>query len=113
MISMITIENVGSQVTAADMTTLLAQHEGVKSVKLGKELTPGTDTRVVFVTMQSDRYGHAVIAALDGKEHWGHALTVKALKARDRGGDSGTNGFMNREGRNLNKGSGRVRGKRF
>ena len=103
----IVIENLGSKVTAAELTELLNSHGIVETVELARIEPPDAETRVAFAEARSGKHGKALIAALDGQTHWGHALKVKAMKTRGDGGPI-PSGAGARSSQKLRKGDGRA-----
>jgi len=103
---MIVVENVDGTVTAAELMELLNGFGTVVSVQPAKEETPGTGTRIAFVSVQSAKHGKAIIAALDGQTRWGHVLKIKAMKSRS--GEAGPGSIGIRSNQKLNKGDGRA-----
>jgi len=103
---MIIVENVDAKVPEMELQELISGLGAVESVQLAKEETPGSGTRIAFVTVRSAKHGKAIISALDGKTYWGHVLKVKAMKTRS--GETGPGSIGIRSGQKLNKGDGRA-----
>ncbi len=93
--SMVIIENLAADVTESALTELLSQHGTVRAVQLAKDETAEGAAQVAFVTMRSNRHGHAVIAALNGRTHSDRVLKVRAMKRKGElsGGPSATGGI--------------------
>lgn len=89
------IGNLGYDVTDADLQQLLAQHGTVESAVVIMDKMSGRSKGFGFVEMSSDAEAQAAIAALNGKDHGGRALTVNEAKPREerpRGGGGGGGG---------------------
>ena len=95
------IGNLGYDVTDADLQQLLAQHGTVESAVVIMDKMSGRSKGFGFVEMSSDAEAQAAIAALNGKDHGGRALTVNEAKPREerpRGGGGGGGGGGGRGG---------------
>jgi RNA recognition motif-containing protein len=89
------IGNLSYDVTDADLQQLLAQHGTVESAVVIMDKMSGRSKGFGFVEMSSDAEAQAAIAALNGKDHGGRALTVNEAKPREerpRGGGGGGGG---------------------
>ena len=73
------IDNLSSDVTASELTELLAQHGTVETIELVKNEAAEEDTQAAFVVMQNGRHGRA---AIDGQTHSGRVLKVRAMKGK-------------------------------
>jgi len=84
------VGNLSYNVTDSDLEQLLAQHGTVQSAQVIQDRDTGRSKGFGFVEMSSDEEAQAAIAALNGQEHDGRALTVNEAKPKeDRGGGRG------------------------
>ena len=91
------VGNLSYDVTSSDLEQLLAQHGTVQSAEVISDRMTGRSKGFGFVEMGSDDEAQAAIAALNGQEHGGRALTVNEAKPReDRGGGGGGGGRRER-----------------
>ena len=89
------VGNLSYNVTSSDLEQLCAQHGTVQSAEVIQDRDTGRSKGFGFVQMGSDQDAQAVIAALNGKQHDGRALTVNEAKPREdrpRGGGGGGRG---------------------
>ena len=77
---MIIIENLGSEATETELTTLLSGHGTVEAIQLATDESSDEGTQVAFVVMQSGRHGRAAIAALDAQTYSGRVLKIRPMK---------------------------------
>jgi cold-inducible RNA-binding protein len=81
------VGNLTFDVQNSDLETMFAPHGSVKSAQVITDRDTGRSKGFGFVEMSSDGEAAAAIAALDGRDHNGRALTVNEAKPReDRGG---------------------------
>ena len=97
------VGNLSYNVTSSDLEQLCAQHGQVQSAEVIQDRDSGRSKGFGFVQMGSDQDAQAVIAALNGQEHDGRALTVNEAKPREdrprgRGGGGGYGGGGGRSG---------------
>ncbi len=84
------VGNLSYNVTGSDLEQLLSAHGTVESAQLITDRATGRSKGFGFVEMSSDAEAQAAIAALNGKQHDGRALTVNEAKPREsRGGGGG------------------------
>ena len=86
------VGNLSYNVTNPDLEQLCAQHGTVQSAEVIQDRDTGRSKGFGFVQMGSDSEAQAAIAALNGQEHDGRALTVNEAKPREdrpRGGGGG------------------------
>jgi len=80
----------GYDVSSSELEQLFAPHGTVQSAEVINDRTTGRSKGFGFVEMGSDQEAQAAIAALNGKDHGGRALTVNEAKPREsRSGGSG------------------------
>ena len=86
------VGNLSYEVTGSDLEQLFAQHGTVQSAEVIADRDTGRSKGFGFVQMGSDDEAQAAIAALNGQQHNGRALTVNEAKPREdrpRGGGGG------------------------
>ena len=89
------VGNLNYEVTGSDLEQLFAQHGTVQSAEVIADRDTGRSKGFGFVQMASDDEAQAAIAALNGQQHNGRALTVNEAKPREdrpRGGGGGYGG---------------------
>ena len=87
------VGNLSYNTTGSDLEQLFSAHGTVNSAEVIADRETGRSKGFGFVQMGSDGEAQAAIAALNGKEHDGRALTVNEAKPReDRGGSRGGGG---------------------
>ena len=92
------VGNMGYDVSSSELEQLFTPHGTVQSAEVINDRTTGQSKGFGFVEMGSDQEAQAAIAALDGKDHSGRALTVNEAKPRESrpGGGGGYGGGGNR-----------------
>jgi RNA recognition motif-containing protein len=84
------VGNLSYNTTSSDLEQLCSQHGTVQSAEVINDRDTGRSKGFGFVQMGSDEEAQKVIAALNGQEQDGRALTVNEAKPReDRGGGGG------------------------
>src|SRR5687767_5896923 len=86
------VGNLSYQVDSSELQQLFSQHGTVNSAEVISDRLTGRSKGFGFVEMSSDDEAQAAIAALNGMEHGGRALTVNEAKPREerpRGGGGG------------------------
>ena len=86
------VGNLSYNATGSDLEQLFSQHGTVQSAEVIADRDTGRSKGFGFVQMGSDAEAQAAIAALNGQEHDGRALTVNEAKPREdrpRGGGGG------------------------
>ena len=89
------VGNLSYNTTSSDLEQLCAQHGTVQSAEVISDRETGRSKGFGFVQMASDEEAQAAIAALNGQEVDGRALTVNEAKPREdrpRGGGGGGGG---------------------
>ncbi len=87
------VGNLSYNVTGSELEQLFNAHGTVQSAEVIADRDTGRSKGFGFVQMGSDEEAQAAIAALNGKDHEGRALTVNEAKPReDRGGGGGGGG---------------------
>jgi cold-inducible RNA-binding protein len=110
------VGNLSYSVSSSDLEQMLSQFGTVVSAEVISDRMTGQSKGFGFVEMGSDDEAQAAIAALDGKDHNGRALTVNEAKPREArsggggGGGGGRGGYGGgRGGRGGGGGGGRDR----
>ena len=86
------VGNLSYDVDSSALEQLFAAHGTVESAQIINDRDTGRSKGFGFVEMSSDAEAQAAIAALNGQEHGGRALTVNEAKPREerpRGGGGG------------------------
>src|SRR5215207_8038018 len=89
------VGNLSYNTTGSDLEQLCGQHGTVQSAEVIQDRDTGRSKGFAFVQMGSDAEAQAAIAALNGQDHAGRALTVNEAKPREdrpRGGGGGGGG---------------------
>ncbi|HNQ25004.1 MAG TPA: RNA-binding protein [Phycisphaerae bacterium] len=88
------VGNMSYQTSSQELHDLLAQHGNVVSAEVVSDRVTGQSKGFGFVEMATDEEAQAAIAALNGKDYMGRALTVNEAKPREprRGGFGGGGG---------------------
>jgi len=84
------VGNLSYNTTSSELEQLFGQHGTVQSAEVIQDRDTGRSKGFGFVQMASDDEAKAAIAALNGQQQDGRALTVNEAKPReDRGGGGG------------------------
>jgi RNA recognition motif-containing protein len=84
------VGNLSYNVDSSELEQLFGQHGQVVSAQIINDRDTGRSKGFGFVEMANDAEADAAIAALNGQEHGGRALTVNEARPReDRGGGGG------------------------
>ena len=83
------VGNLGYDVNDAALTQLFEAHGTVGSANVIVDKATGQSKGFGFVEMGSDEEAQKAIAALNGRDHAGRALTVNEAKPRPEGGGRG------------------------
>ena len=84
------VGNLSYSVTDSDLLKMFEPHGTVESAQVIMDRDTGRSKGFGFVEMKSDQEAQAAIAALNGQQQDGRALTVNEAKPReDRGGSRG------------------------
>ncbi len=87
------VGNLSYNVSSSELEQLFGQHGQVTSAQIINDRDTGRSKGFGFVEMSSDQEADAAIAALNGQDHDGRALTVNEARPReDRGGGGGGGG---------------------
>jgi RNA recognition motif-containing protein len=86
------VGNLSFDVTENDLQDTFAQYGAVTEVNLMMDRSTGRSRGFAFVTMATDEAAQAAIAALNGADLRGRALTVNVARPRTEGGGGGGRG---------------------
>jgi len=86
------IRNLSFDVSENDLRDLLGAHGPVDEVKIVMDRDTGRPRGFAFATMNTEEGAKAAIAALNGKEWNGRALTVNEARPREERGGGGGGG---------------------
>jgi len=88
------IGNLSYEVSSSDLEAMLSPHGTVQSAEVIMDRDTGRSKGFGFVEMDSDTEAQAAIAALNGQDQGGRALTVNEAKPRQprTGGGGGYGG---------------------
>ena len=91
------VGNLSYDVDSSALQELFAPHGTVDSAQIITDRDTGQSKGFGFVEMSSDGEAQAAIAALNGQEHGGRALTVNEAKPKENrsggGGGGGRGGY--------------------
>src|SRR5579862_4705229 len=90
------VGNLSYDVDSSALEQMFAAHGTVESAQIITDRDTGRSKGFGFVEMSSDAEAQAAIAAMNGQEHGGRALTVNEAKPREerpRGGGGGRGGY--------------------
>jgi RNA recognition motif-containing protein len=86
------VGNLGYGVTDSELQEMFQAHGSVQSAQIIMDRDTGRSKGFGFVEMGSDQEAQAAIAALNGKETGGRALTVNEARPKAEGGRGGGGG---------------------
>src|SRR5258707_12274260 len=87
------VGNLSFDVTENDLRDMLSQHGPVNEINIIMDKMTGRARGFAFATMNTEEGAKAAIAALNGKDWKGRALTVNEARPREeRGGGGGGGG---------------------
>jgi RNA recognition motif-containing protein len=89
------VGNLGYNVTSSDLERLFASHGQIRTAEVIMDRSTGRSKGFGFVEMDDEAGAQAAIAALNGQQHDGRALTVNEAKPRE-GRPGGGGGFNRR-----------------
>ena len=101
------VGNLGYQVADNDLVKMFEAYGTVESAQIIMDRDTGRSKGFGFVEMKTDQEAQAAIAALNGKDADGRALTVNEAKPRTEGGRGGAGGRFGRGGSGGGHGGGR------
>jgi cold-inducible RNA-binding protein len=80
------VGNLAYGVTDTDLTTMFQAHGTVESAQVIMDRDTGRSKGFGFVEMKTDEEARAAIAALNGQDSGGRALTVNEARPKSEGG---------------------------
>jgi RNA recognition motif-containing protein len=86
------VGNLGYDVDSSALREMFTAHGTVESADIIQDRETGRSKGFGFVQMGSDTEATAAIAALNGKDHGGRALTVNEAKPREARAGAGSGG---------------------
>src|SRR5881409_1068102 len=86
------VGNLSYQMDSSELEQLFGQHGQVVSAQIINDRDTGRSKGFGFVEMSSDAEAEAAIAALNGQQHGGRALTVNEARPREERPRSGGGG---------------------
>ena len=86
------VGNLTYETTDGDLTNMFGAHGTVESAQIVMDRDTGRSKGFGFVEMKTDKEAQAAIAALNGQDSGGRALTVNEAKPRTEGGRGGSGG---------------------
>jgi len=86
------VGNLGYGVTDSDLSKMFEPHGTVESAQVIMDRDTGRSKGFGFVEMKTAQEAQASIAALNGQDSGGRALTVNEAKPRTEGGRGGSGG---------------------
>ena len=99
------VGNLSFDTTENDLQDLFEQHGQVTEVALINDKMTGRSRGFAFVTMNDDTHANAAVAALNGQDFQGRALTINEARAREERPRTGGGGQRNGGGRQFAGGS--------
>jgi len=90
------VGNLSYNTTSSELEQLFGQHGTVQSAEVIQDRDTGRSKGFGFVEMGTDDEAQAAIAALNGQQHGGRALTVNEAKPKEKragGGGGGGGGY--------------------
>ena len=99
------VGNLSYQVDSSELETLFGAHGQVVSAQIINDRDTGRSKGFGFVEMSTEEEAQAAIAALNGQQHNGRALTVNEARPREERGRGG--GYGGRGGGRGGFGGGR------
>src|SRR4051794_30479095 len=86
------VGNLSYTVDSSELEQMFGQHGTVVSAQIINDRDTGRSKGFGFVEMGSDDEAQAAIAALNGQQHQGRALTVNEARPKEGGGGGGGRG---------------------
>ena len=90
------VGNLSYSVSNESLEAMFAEHGEVEEVFIPTDRGTGRPRGFAFVTMPNAEQGQAAIAALNGKDMEGRALTVSEARPKPEGGGGGGGGGRGR-----------------
>jgi RNA recognition motif-containing protein len=86
------VGNLGYGITDSDLSKMFEAHGTVESAQIIMDRDTGRSKGFGFVEMKTDQEAQAAIAALNGQDSGGRALTVNEARPKTEGGGRGGSG---------------------
>jgi RNA recognition motif-containing protein len=87
------VGNLGYGIRSSDLEQLFAAHGTVRSAEVIMDRATAQSKGFGFVEMSSEQEAKAAIAALNGKDMGGRAVTVNEARPKEEGGRRGPGGY--------------------
>ena len=87
------VGNLSYDVDSSELEQLFGAHGQVQSAQIINDRDTGRSKGFGFVEMANDQEADAAIAALNGQQHNGRALTVNEARPREERGSGGGGGY--------------------
>ena len=87
------VGNLSYDVDSSALEQMFSQHGSVQSAQIITDRDTGRSKGFGFVEMGSDSEAEAAIAAMNGQEHGGRALTVNEAKPKENRSGGGGGGY--------------------
>src|SRR6266702_8624377 len=87
------VGNLSFDVTENDLRDMLSPHGPVNEISIVMDKMTGRARGFAFATMNTEEGAKAAIAALNGKDWKGRALTVNEARPREEKGGRGGGGY--------------------
>jgi cold-inducible RNA-binding protein len=87
------VGNLSYNTSSSDLEQLFTPHGAVRSAEVIMDRTTGRSKRFGFVEMESNDEAAKAIAALNGQQQDGRALTVNEAKPRENRGGGGRGSY--------------------
>lgn len=90
------VGNLAYSVTSSDLEQMFSSHGQIRSAEVIMDRASGRSKGFGFVEMETDEEAQAAIAAMNGQQHEGRALTVNEAKPREDRSGGGGGGYNRR-----------------
>src|SRR3954469_15825513 len=100
------VGNLSYEIDSSELEQLFGAHGQVVSAQIINDRDTGRSKGFGFVEMADDAEADAAIAALNGQQHDGRALTVNEARPREDRGGGGRGGYAGGGGRSSGGGYG-------
>ena len=87
------VGNMSYDVDSSQLEQMFSAHGTVQSAEVISDRETGRSKGFGFVEMSSDEEAQAAIAAMNGQEHGGRALTVNEAKPKEKRSGGGGGGY--------------------
>ena len=97
------VGNLSYEVSSSELEQLFGAHGQVVSAQVINDRDTGRSKGFGFVEMSSDQEAQAAVAALNGQQHNGRALTVNEARPREERSGGGGYGGGSRDNRSRDR----------